>query len=183
MKSEENRANSFSNYIISFFICSIILWIYNMAENWVMLYAGGSGIKWILNGPYSPFAALEIMGVMGLFMLAVRLGESRDINPTPIFLVVMSVILFSVFEFFGSLIYETVRGSAPWDFGGRIMNINGRVCCERIVALTVIELAYLYVAQPFLNRVLNRIDIWIRYILALLFTVVILTDIICTFFV
>ncbi len=183
MTREENRANSFSNYIISFFIYSIVLWIYNMAENWVMLPPESYSIQWILNGTYAPYTALEIMGVMGLFCLAVRLGKDKDINPTPIFLTVMSVILLSITEFFGSWVYELIFGTAPWDYSGRIMNINGRVCCEHIVALTVIELICVYIAQPFLNKALNRLNIWARYILALLCVTVILTDIICTFIV
>ncbi len=179
--TDKNKANSFSNYIISFFIYSVVLWIYNMAENWVMLPPESYSTKWILYGPYMPYEALCIMGIMGLFCLAVKLGKDKDINPTPIFLVVMSLMGLSVFEYLGSWVYELIFGTAPWDYSGRIMNINGRVCCEHIAALTVIELICVYIAQPFFNKTLNKLNIWVRYILALLLATIIITDIICTF--
>ncbi len=179
--TDNKRADSFSNYIICFFIYSVVLWIYNMVATWVMTPAGSYSPTWVLYGPYAPYAALEIMGIMALFKLFQRLGKPKDINPTPIFLVVMSVILFSALEYLGSLCYELIFKTVPWDYSGRIMNINGRVCCEHIVALTVVELICVYVAQPFFNRVLNKIPVWVRYIFALLFATVITTDIVCTF--
>ncbi len=167
MTEDKNKANSFWNYIISFFIYSIILWVYNVAENWVMFPSGSYDLGMVLFGPYAPYAALELMGIMGLFVLLAKLGKKRQINLTLISLIVMSIIGFAFFEYFGSWAYETIFGKLPWDYGERIMNINGRVCCEHIIALTVIEVAGVYVIQPFINKCFNKLNVWIRALLSL----------------
>lgn len=179
--NEKNKADSFSSYIIGFFIYGVVIWLYKTAGAFAVMPTGDFLSERILYGPYAPYAALEVMAVMGLFHLFSRFGAKKNITPTLIFLIVMSVILFSVFEYFGSLFYEMALGSAPWNYSGKILNINGRVCCEQIVALTVIEVICTYIAQPFLNRKLKGLNIWLRLILALLFVTVVITDIICTF--
>lgn len=163
---EEKRKNSFLNYIISFFIYSVVLWVYNIAENWVMFPPDGYDINWILRGPYAVYAALEVMAIMGIFALITRLGKKADIHPTLIFLIGISVIGFALFEYFGSWAYEAVFKTAHWDYDGRIFNINGRVCGERIIMLTIIEVICVYVAQPFINKSLTKVKPWIRYALA-----------------
>lgn len=175
----KNKSSSLLNYIISFFIYSMVLWVYNITANWVMFpdYTP----SWILYGPYAPYAAFEIMAVMGLFKLAQKLGRKKDIRPTIIMLVVMSFIIFGLMDYLGSLIYEAIFGTVPWDFNGRIMNINGRVCCEHLTALTVIEIICVYIVQPFLSGALNKLSNRLRVILALLAVALILTDAVCTF--
>ncbi len=167
------------NYIISFFIYSVVLWIYRFVFSWAI---NPNGVETgILYGPYAPFYGLCIMLVMFVFNLIKKYGKDKDINPTPILLVVMSVVLFGALEFFGSWVYEIIFGVAPWNYNGMLYNINGRICCENTISLAVFELICVYIAQPFLNKNLNKMGDGAKIIIAMAVIFVLVTDIICTF--
>lgn len=167
-------------YVMSFFIYSVVIWLYNAVSGWI-IYPDSGFSGGILYGPYSPFYAALIMLVMLLFNLIKKYGKEKDINPTLILLICMSVVLFGVFEYLGALIYEWIFGAVPWDYSGRILNINGRICCENTIFLTVFEVICVYFAQPYLNKNLNKLWPVAKIIISMAVVAVLLTDVICTF--
>lgn len=176
MENERIRKNSFSNYIISFFIYSILVWICHVILNWAMY--PGSSVGGVLHGPYLPFTGLCILLVMGVFRLIGKIGE--DIHPTPVLLVVLSCAMFGLLQYLFSLGFEGVFGFAPWDFSGRSFNINGRVCCESCAGFAVVELICVYILQPLLHRGLNKMNTCIKYVISALLTFGLLADIALT---
>ena len=179
MTLKERQEESIFNYIISFFIYSVIWWFYRLAFSWVINPSEAD--TGILYGPYAPFYGLCIVLVMFIFNLIKKYGKDKEINPTPILLIVMSVVLFGALEFLGSLAYEAIFKVAPWNYSGMLYNINGRICCENIISLTVFEVICVYVAQPFFNRTFNKMWDSARIIISMLVIAILVTDIVCTF--
>ncbi|MBR2916215.1 MAG: putative ABC transporter permease [Clostridia bacterium] len=179
MASKRKPEESVLNYIISFFIYSVVLWVYKVIFSWAV---NPSGLETgVLYGPYMPFYGLCIMFVMLIFNLIKKYGKEKDINPTPILLIVMSVVLLGGLEFLGSLAYESIFKVAPWDYSKMVYNINGRICCENTIFLSVFELICVYIAQPFLNKILDKVWLSGRIIISMAIVAVLITDIICTF--
>ena len=180
MTERKSLTEKTADYIISFFIYSVVIWIFNAISGWIVHPQGGFD-GGLLYGPYATFPALIVMGIMLIFNLIKKYGKTKDINPTPVLLVIISIALFMGAEYFGSVIYELVTGEMPWDYSWKIYNINGRICWENSIFLTVFELVCVYVAQPFLMSRLEKFPISARIITAMTMAVIILTDIICTF--
>ena len=76
---------------------------------------------------------------------------------------------------------EFLTGTKPWDYSGNIFNINGRICWENAIFLTVFELICVYVAQPFINRNSDRIRVSVRAVIAFVMIGAVITDVIFTF--
>lgn len=169
-----------SDYIISFFIYSVVIWIFNALSGWIVNPAGGFD-GGLLYGPYAPFLALLVMGVMLIFNLIKKYGKAKEINPTPVLLVIISLIVFLGFEYLGSVVYELITGQMPWDYSEKIFNINGRICWENTIFLTIFELICVYVAQPFFNREIDRVWLSAKLIIAMSIVAIFITDIVCTF--
>lgn len=179
MTEGKSVTEKISEYIISFFIYSVVIWFFNAVSTW-LVYPEGGFDGGLLMGPYAIFPALMIMGVMLIFNLIKIYGKPKDINPTPVLLVIISIVLFMGTEYSGSVIYELITGEMPWDYSLNIYNINGRICWENSIFLTVFELVCVYVAQPFFTKSFEKFPISARIIAAMAVVAIILTDIICT---
>ena len=179
MTNEKSGIEKISDYTISFFIYSVVIWIVNAVSKWLVFPEGGFD-GGILYGPYAPFFALMVMGVMLVFNLIKKFGKDKDINPTGILLILMSIVLFLGMEYLGSLVIEFITDVKPWDYTNNIFNINGRICWENAIFLTVFELITVFVTQPFLNRKLEKLWLSARIIIAMTVVTVIITDVICT---
>ena len=178
MTEKRSREESVLNYIISFFVYSIFLWLYRFLFSWI---TNPKSVDFgILYGPYAPYMALCIMFVMLLFGLIKKYGKKKDINPTPILLIIMSVIILGALEFLGSFIYECIFKTVPWNYSGMRTNIGGRVSLLNTVILSVFELIIVYIAQPFLNKTLDKLGYSTRIIISMAIVTILLTDIVCT---
>lgn len=180
MTERKSVTEKTADYIISFFIYSVVIWTFNAISGWIVYPEGGFD-GGMLYGPYAVFPALMVMGVMLVFNLIKIYGKPKDINPTPVLLVIISLVLFMGAEYLGSVIYELITGEMPWDYSMNIYNINGRICWENTVFLTVCELVCVYVAQPFFIKSLEKFPICVRIIASMSIAVIIFTDIVCTF--
>lgn len=177
---EKNIIERNIDYIISFFIYSVVIWFFNAFSGWVINPEGGFD-GGLLYGPYAPFQALLIMAVMLVFRFMKKYGKKKEINPTPILLLIMSVLIFMTAEYGFSLIYQWLTGSVPWDYGDMVFNINSRICWENTLFLTVGEFVCVYVTQPCLDENLKKFPLSARIIIAVGYVFLLFTDGICTF--
>ncbi|MBE7011791.1 MAG: hypothetical protein E7415_03870 [Ruminococcaceae bacterium] len=169
-----------ADYSISFFIYSVAIWLFNAISNWLVNSQSGFD-GGILYGPYTPFYAFLIMGVMSIYNLIKKYGKKKEINPTPILLILISLTVFMIAENFGCVILEKITGEMPWSYSNKVLNINGKICWENTIFLIIFELICVYIVQPFFNKKFRRLWLSARIILAMTVVAVMVTDIICTF--
>ncbi len=169
------KTSGFSVYITGFFLMSVLYWIYDVVSSWLIYppYKLQIDAATVL---YAMFAGACMLLAAQIFRLIGKAG--KDINPTPILLIVMSVVIFGFLEYFMSLGFEKLFGYIPKNYGGRLFNINGRICCESCVSFAAFEFIYVYVANPLvrtglskLGRALQRIISAVIIILTLLFLI------------
>ena len=177
MVSSKIKACGFSSYITGFFLMSVLYWIYDVVSSWLIYppYKLQFDAATVF---YAMFAGVCLLIVAEIFKLIGKLG--RDINPTPILLIVMAIVIFGFLEYFMSLGTEKLFGYIPKDYGGRLFNINSRICCESCVSFSVFELVYVYVVNPLLRTRLSRTGRVVRFGISALIILSILSFIIFT---
>ena len=109
-------------YIILFFIYSFLGWsieVFREFQDKNHFVNRG-----FLIGPICP-----IYGVGGVLML-LTLGKYKD---SPIVLFCMSIIIFSILEYFTSYIMEKLFKARWWDYSNNKYNLNGRICAETMI--------------------------------------------------
>lgn len=120
----------------------------------------------LLNGPWCPLYGLG--GLVILFII--------DILPENILIIyIVGVIISSIIEYLSSLILEKIFQKKWWDYKGRLLNINGRICLENSLLFGLMALLLNYIYLP----LKEKIDIIIPYktqmvIMIILFLLIIL---------
>lgn len=131
----------FLHYFLLFFIYSILGWIIEV------IACGINEKKFVMRGfligPYCP--------IYGWSALAMIILLRRYIND-PIAFFVMSMLIATTIEYFGSYLMEKVFKVRWWDYSEKKFNINGRVCLENAVLFGLLGLILIYGIHPFVDK-------------------------------
>lgn len=153
-------------YIILFFIYSFIGWIleviYTLITDKKLINRG------FFIGPVCP-----IYG-SGALLMIILLSKFID-HPLAIF--GLSIIIFSLLEYYTSLILEKMFNARWWDYSNHKYNLNGRICLETMVPFGILGLLVIYIINPFILKLISNIP----NILILIVLVLFLIDIIISF--
>lgn len=99
---------------------------------------------------------LPLCPVYGLgAILILWLSQALDAGPPGV--MVIGFLSASAAEYLMSLFYEHALGVRFWDYSGIPMNLDGRVCLLFSAAWTVLSLALVYWAAPWVDRLIARI--------------------------
>lgn len=109
----------------------------------------------------------------GAVLMTVLLTKFMD---TPVALFTMAIVICSVLEYIISYIMEKMFHTRWWDYSNRLFNINGRVCLKNAFAFGILGLFGLYVANPFILSILNKIPFNYLKIMALILFIIIIVD-------
>ena len=157
-------------YFLIFFIYSVLGWIIESA------YVSINGKKIVnrgfLIGPYCP-----IYGI-GSLIIIFYLNQYRD-NFITVFILCIAVC--TILEYFTSYIMEKIFKARWWDYSDRKFNLNGRVCGENAILFGLGGLVIVYLVHPIVNVLLKNIDKSILTIIAAVFLIVFIIDIILSF--
>lgn len=135
-------------YMTAFIAFSFIGWMFETAA--VLIFKGSFTFRgYLFEGPplgeiipvlsqtqfaHIPTAwglpLIEMYGIGGIIVL-IMFPESGQ-NFIKVFLVGM--IILTIFEYFGSLFCEYVIGKVYWDYSGKFLNFQGRVCLSSSLA-------------------------------------------------
>lgn len=159
-----------SYYFILFIIYSVIGWIVEVINSLISIKRFVN--RGFLIGPYCP-----IYGV-GSVLVIVLLTKYLD---EPITLLVMSIVICSLIEYFGSLIMEKLFNTRWWDYSNQKFNINGRICLETMVPFGIGCTAIMYVINPFISKLVLSIPTNILNIIAIILGIIFITDFIVSF--
>lgn len=146
IKKDYNAKYSVTNYILMFFIFSIIGWI------WEVLFHIVSEGRFVNRGTmFGPW--LPIYGVGGLLILICL----KLLRKKPVLIFFGSMILAGTVEYITAWYLWIFNGAKWWDYTGYFLNIQGRVCLEGLLVFGLGGAAVTYFIGPSLNELLNKI--------------------------
>ena len=152
---------------ILFMIYSFIGWIIEII--WTLIMEKKFVNRGFLIGPYLP-----IYGVGGILMTLLLSRYSNDI----IALFIMSIMLFSILEYFTSYILEKLFNARWWDYTKYKFNINGRICLETMIPFGIAGLGLIYIINPFLYRCITSTPEIVINIMLIILLIIFITDLI-----
>ena len=133
--------------VLLFFIFSVTGWLWE-----VMLHLIKDGVfvkRGALMGPWLP-----IYGAGGVMILVFL----RRLANRPALLFVCTMALCSVLEYATSWVMEKATGLMYWDYSSFFMNLNGRICLEGALTFAIGGFIFVYIASPFLDNLLMRVE-------------------------
>ena len=99
-------------------------------------------------GPYCP-----IYGIGGVLITILL----QDYVNNPFVLFCVAIVICGVLEYLTSYIMEKVFKARWWDYSKKKFNINGRVCLETIIPFGLLGCFIMYVSNPFIENLLNKV--------------------------
>lgn len=133
--------------VLFFFIFSVIGWCWEVL---LYLIKDGEFIKrGALMGPWLP-----IYGAGGLMILIFL----RRLAKRPALLFFCTMALCSILEYMTSWVMELTMGLRYWDYSSFFMNLNGRICLEGALTFAIGGFIFVYIASPFLDNLLAKIQ-------------------------
>ena len=134
------------DYVAYFFIYSFLGWI---IETIYALIIHGEFIKrGFLFGPLCP-----IYGFGAIILLL----TTKKMYGKPFAKFLIATVLFTVFEYFVSLIFEEIFGLRWWDYSNDFLNIQGRVSLLYSIFWGVIGLILLEKLHPYIQDKIQKI--------------------------
>lgn len=137
---------------LCFLLYAMLGWGYEVFLE-VVVYRWGYSDRGLLLGPYCPIygfgALLLILTLDKARRRPLRLGGA-DIRPLLIFVAI--ILLTTVVELLGSYLLEWLTGGWLWDYTGRFLNFQGRVCFDASLRFGLGGMLFLYVLQPVFER-------------------------------
>lgn len=158
-------------YFFIFFIYSILGWLVECIScsinNKKLIYDRG-----FLIGPYCP-----IYGYGAMYMYFFLSRYHND----PIVLFVMAIVGTSTLEYFTSYLMEKMFRARWWDYSNVRFNLEGRICLRNSIAFGALGMAFIYVINPMLLSIIDKVPNSILIIISIICFIVFLTDNILTF--
>jgi uncharacterized membrane protein len=159
-----------SYWFIIFIIYSFIGWIIDICDIYYKY-------KKIVNrgfyiGPYCP-----IYGV-GVLLIIFLLNNYTD---SPLALFVLATVICMVLEYLTSYVMEKWFNARWWDYSDRKFNLNGRICLETTIPFGLGAMLVMYVVQPFIVNILNKIPNNLIIIIGIVLMTIFIIDAIISF--
>lgn len=137
--------NNIYNYILVFFVCAFIGWIWEVALFFVRT---GSFInRGVLHGPWLPIYGCGGLGI-ALFL--------QRFKKHPLIVFILSVIGCGTLEYFTGWYLETFKHLKWWDYSAEFMNLHGRICFGSLLAFGVCGLVVTYLIYPILIKLFGQ---------------------------
>lgn len=164
--------SSITLYFFLFFIYSITGWTIEVIEGIIQNKKFVN--RGFMIGPYCP-----IYGVGGV-LITIFL---QDYVGNPFVLFCVAIVICGVLEYLTSYIMEKVFKARWWDYSKKKFNINGRVCLETIIPFGLLGCFIMYVSNPFIKSLLQKVPNNVLNIAFYICTSIYLLDFMISFFV
>ena len=139
------------DYIIYFFIYSFLGWI--IETIYAFIIHGGFVKRGFLFGPLCP-----IYG----FGAVILLLATKKMYGKPFRKFLIATVLFTVFEYLVSLIFEEIFGLRWWDYSNDFLNIQGRVSLMYTIFWGLIGLILLEKLHPLIENFIQKVEVKIK---------------------
>ena len=164
--------NKLLNILYVFFLGSIIGWIWEVI---VMYFQEGViANRGILHGPWLP-----IYGTGGVLMLLIH----RYISKKPIILFSLSILCCGIMEYITSWALETFFNARWWDYTGKYLNLNGRICIEYLIYFGISGSIFVYLIVPLFEGGINKMNNKLKNIIITVLIIAFIADFMYSMFV
>ncbi len=166
-KSPENHSseNTFCNYILIFFVCAFIGWLWEVT---LYLFMTGNFVnRGVLHGPWLPIYGFGGLGIVLLL---------RRFKKHPLIIFFAAVIGCGTLEYFTGWYLETFKHLKWWDYSSNFLNLHGRICIGSVTAFGLCGLTIIYVLYPILIKNFDRIKLRPKKILCFALVLCFLAD-------
>lgn len=110
----------------------------------------------LLKGPWCP-----LYGIGGLIIFLFIKKLPKNI----LIIYITGVIISSIVEYLTSIILEKIFKKRWWDYTGRVLNINGRICLENSLLFGIMAILLVYIYLPIKDSFNKIIPINIQIII------------------
>ncbi len=141
-----NNNSNIYNLICTFFVASIIGWVYEM-----IFYKVTENIldnRGFLYGPYVPVYGF------GAVLILVLLKRFKK-HPIPLFVGMMLVT--GILELVVGEFMVAVWHKRWWDYTGLFLNIDGQVCLRSVLSFAMGGLGLIYLIEPYISKTNKKI--------------------------
>ena len=121
----------------------------------------------ILYGPWTPiygFASILIIIISDKLFKNLHLPRWVE---TIIVAIVLTVVLTGL-EWLGGILIEFIFGFSFWDYSDAQFNLGKYICLEFALIWVVLSIVFIYVINPFLEKYIKAIPIWLTIVIGLL---------------
>lgn len=138
--------DTIANYIFWFFIYSFLGWVNEVIIGLIFQR------KFINQGfIFGPFCT--VYGFGGVITTALL----QFVTEWPAAVFAAGAILGATVEYVAHWLLERFYRMSRWDYAGRVLNINGRVCLINTLKFGLLVLFAVYIAQPYLESVTDTL--------------------------
>lgn len=134
-------------YVALFLIYSFIGWVVEVSAFLIQDHKFVN--RGFFIGPVVP-----IYGTGGILITLLLTKYQSD----PVTLFCMAVVVCSILEYMTSYVMEKLFKTRWWDYSNKKFNINGRICLTNLLFFGLMGLVMVYLVNPFLIDILNKID-------------------------
>lgn len=161
---------SISVYFLYFIILAMLGWIMEITLQLVEKHKFSN--RGFLIGPYCP--------IYGCGGLVITLSLSNMSNH-PISLFCTAIIICGLLEYLTSYLMEKLFNARWWDYSQNKYNINGRVCLETIIPFGLLGLLLIYVLNPFVFGIIEKIPNTAINIIAIILAILFIADLVVSY--
>lgn len=170
----KRKLTKLQSYMFYFFVFSFCGWVLEILFSYVVL--GHFTNRGFFYGPICP-----IYGCGGIMLLTFL--NKRKSNPVKFFII--SVAVFSVFEYAISYGLDALYNMYLWDYTNEFLNINGRICLIYSLAWGLIAIVFVYLVIPMLKKIgsfiTNKIPVGLQVFFIKLFSIIFFMDVLYSF--
>ena len=138
---------TFEFYFLVFLAYSILGWIIEIID--ILIKDKKLVNRGFLIGPYCP-----IYGVGGVLATLLLQKYNNDL----VVLFFMGIIIFSVLEYYTSLIMEKIFHARWWDYSDNKLNINGRICLKTMIPFGILGVVVIRFINPIFFNFLGSLN-------------------------
>lgn len=143
--------NNINYYIYIFFLFAIGGWLCEII--WSYIFRDKLVNPGCLTGPWCP--------IYGTAALAIIIMTSKKHKFSFNFLKIFCVS--TIVEYISAFISEEFFNNRIWDYSNRFLNFQGRVCLSMTLVFTISGLIYIYLIEPFVNKIYIKYKNYIKY--------------------
>ncbi len=132
---------NFEYIIFSFYFVSICSWFIEILFS--LIFRSKFVLPGTLSGPWCP--------VYGTTFIALLLFVNKRDNK--IYNFVKILVIATIIEYLASYISGEIFNNVIWDYTGRFLNINGRVCLGMSFIFAIMGYLMMYYIEPALRRI------------------------------
>lgn len=168
-------------YFLYFMMYSILGWIYEVFLE-VVVYRWGFSNRGVLFGPYCVvygFGALILVALLWrLKNKDIRVGR---VKVTPVLVFLGIVLITTAVELAASYIMEFTAGEWLWDYTRFSWNFQGRIALNPSLRFGIGGMVFLYLLQPLFYKVTGKMSERTLDIIASIWGLIFLSDVIYTY--